>query len=229
MVVGVLRFNSDLYNNTLITGLKELPYSLFMRDFILRARKGPSSPDFSLDELGRAGHMEIVAHCITNALFYSLNIRTGVRVHIVFDGPAAPPKTVRIESDSLGSLGGFDERALGGVIKQALQAGLHLSLEEEVQALDGVYVAKRSFESLVRDFSARGAFYTMQKRGSDIRDLEFAEDAAFVFSDHLSMPKKADRFLIRLGVQSLSVGPKMLFASQCITLVHNELDRQGLA
>ena len=55
--------------------------------------------------------MEIVAHCITNALFYSLNIRTGVRVHIVFDGPAAPPKTVRIESDSLGSLGGFDERA----------------------------------------------------------------------------------------------------------------------
>jgi tRNA (pseudouridine54-N1)-methyltransferase len=102
-------------------------------------------------------------------------------------------------------------------------------LEEEVQALDGVYVAKRSFESLVRDFSVRGAFYTMQKRGSDIRDLEFAEDAAFVFSDHLSMPKKADRFLIRLGAQPLSVGPKMLFASQCITLVHNELDRQGLA
>jgi len=98
-----------------------------------------------------------------------------------------------------------------------------------VQALDGVYVGKRSFESLVRDFSVRGAFYTMQKRGSDIRDLEFAEDAAFVFSDHLSMPKKADRFLIRLGAQPLSVGPKMLFASQCITLVHNELDRQGLA
>lgn len=200
-----------------------------MRDFILRARKGPSSPDFPLDDLRRAGHMEIVAHCIANALFYSLNMRTGVRVHIVFDGPAAPPKTVRIESDGLGSLGGFDERALAMVIQAALKAGLHLALEEEVQAQEGVYIAKRSFESLVRGFSERGAFYTLQKRGADIRSLEFPEDAAFVFSDHLSMPKKADRFLIRLGAQPLSVGPKMLFASQCITLVHNELDRQGLA
>ena len=199
-----------------------------MRDFILRARKGPSSPDFPLEDLGRAGHMEIVAHCITNALFYSLKIRAGVRVHIVFDGPAAPPKTVRIESDGLGSLGGFDERALAGVIQTALKAGLHLGLEEETQALEGVYVAKRSFESLVRDFSARGTFYTLHKRGADIRSLEFAEDAAFVFSDHLSMPKKADRFLVRLGAQPLSVGPKMLFASQCIALLHNELDRQGL-
>ena len=92
-----------------------------MRDFILRARKGPSTPDFSLADLGSVGHLEIVAHCIANALFYSLNIRPGVRVHIVFDGPAAPPKTVRIESDGLGSLGGFDERSLAAVIQQALK------------------------------------------------------------------------------------------------------------
>ena len=199
-----------------------------MRDFILRARKGPSTPDFSLADLGSVGHLEIVAHCIANALFYSLNIRSGVRVHVVFDGPAAPPKTVRIESDGLGSLGGFDERALAAVIQQALKAGLHLGLEEEIQALEGVFVAKRSFESLVREFSVKNTLYTLQRRGADIRSHEFAEDAAFVFSDHLAMPKKADRFLVRLGAQSLSVGPKMLFASQCITLVHNELDRQGL-
>ena len=68
----------------------------------------------------------------------------------------------------------------------------------------------------------------MQKRGTDIRDVEFPADAAFVFSDHLGMPKKADRFLARLGAEPLSVGPKMLFASQCIALVHNELDRRGL-
>lgn len=200
-----------------------------MRDFILRARKGPSTPDFSLDDLGRAGHMEIVAHCITNALFYSLNIRSGVRVHIVFDGPAAPPKTVRLESDGLGSLGGFDERAIATVVQVALKAGLRLGLEEEVQAMEGVFVAKRSFESLVRQFSASGPLYALQRRGADIRSIEFAADAAFAFSDHLSMHKKLDRFLVRLGAQPLSVGPKMLFASQCIALVHNELDRHGLA
>ena len=49
-----------------------------------------------------------------------------------------------------------------------------------------------------------------------------------VFTDHLTMPKKTDRFLSRLGAKPISVGPKMLLATQCIVLVHNELDRQGI-
>ncbi|MYK52327.1 MAG: tRNA (pseudouridine(54)-N(1))-methyltransferase TrmY, partial [Gemmatimonadetes bacterium] len=40
-----------------------------MRNFILRARKGPTTPDFSLDDLSRVGRLEIVAHCLANALF----------------------------------------------------------------------------------------------------------------------------------------------------------------
>ncbi len=198
-----------------------------MRDFILRARKGPSTPDFSSDDLPGAGHLEIVCHCIANALFYSLQLRDGVRVHIALDGPAAPPKIVRIESDGLGSLDGFDERALASVLSRALADGRGLDLDEEVQSKPGVFVAKRSFESLVRQQSEFGDVYLLQKRGTDVREVAFAERSTFVFSDHLSMPKKADKFLLRLGARLLSVGPKMLFASQCITLVHNELDRQN--
>jgi tRNA (pseudouridine54-N1)-methyltransferase len=80
----------------------------------------------------------------------------------------------------------------------------------------------------VRHKSETGGLYHLQRRAQDIRETTFGPDATFVFSDHLSMPKKADKFLQRLGAQALSVGPKMLFASQCIALVHNELDRQGL-
>jgi len=198
-----------------------------MRDFILRARKGPSTPDFSSDDLPSAGHLEIVCHCIANALFYSLQLRDDVRVHIALDGPAAPPKVVRIESEGLGSLDGFDERALAAVLSRALADGRGLDLDEEVQSRPGVFIAKRSFESLVRQQSESGDVYLLQKRGTDVREVAFAERSTFVFSDHLSMPKKADRFLLRLGARALSVGPKMLFASQCITLVHNELDRQN--
>ena len=198
-----------------------------MRDFILRARKGPSTPDFSSDDLPSAGHLEIVCHCIANALFYSLQLRDDVRVHIALDGPAAPPKVVRIESEGLGSLDGFDERALAAVLSRALTDGRGLDLDEEVQSKPGVFVAKRSFESLVRQQSESGDVYLLQKRGTDVREVAFSERSTFVFSDHLSMPKKADRFLLRLGARALSVGPKMLFASQCITLVHNELDRQN--
>ena len=199
-----------------------------MREFILRARKGPSTPDFSLDDLSRAGHLEIVAHCVVNALFYAGQIRPGTAVHVVLDGPAAPPKTIRFESDTLGSVGGFDERTWCGLVQRALKAGRRLALNQEVQVDGGVFVAKKSFEQLVREKGAAAPLYYLQRRGADIRSVSFALPSTFVFTDHLSMPKKTDRYLDRLGARPISVGPRMLFASQCIVLVHNELDRRGV-
>ena len=113
-------------------------------------------------------------------------------------------------------------------MQRALQVGRALQLGEELQVDSGVYIAKRSFEQLVREKSATGPLYYLQPRGEDIRSREFSLPAAFVFSDHLSMPKKTDKYLARLGACPVSVGPRRLFASQCIVLVHNELDRQRL-
>ena len=200
-----------------------------MRDFILRARKAPSTPDFSLGDIGRSGFLEIVAHCICNALFYARQIRPQTCVHLVLEGPAAPPKIVRLESDSLCSIGGYDERSIWSLLRRALEEGRRLALEQEVQVDDGLYVAKRSFEKLVRHKCEVGPLYYLQPRGNDIRQTQFELPTTFVFTDHLSMPKKSDRFLERLGARPVSVGPKVLFASQCVVLVHNELDRQGLA
>jgi len=200
-----------------------------MREFILRARKGPSTPDFSLDEMGRGRYLEIVAHCVVNALFYSQRIRSQVSLQIVLDGPAAPPKTVRLESDRLGSLDGLDERSRWQVLQKALAAGRNLALGGEMETAAGVFVAKRSFEQLVRARSAAGPLYYLRPDGADIRSLSFVPPVRFVFTDHLAMPRKTDRFLDRLGARPVSLGPKMLFASQCIALVHNELDRQGLS
>ncbi|MBM3279192.1 MAG: tRNA (pseudouridine(54)-N(1))-methyltransferase TrmY [Candidatus Handelsmanbacteria bacterium] len=198
------------------------------RVFILRARKAPTSPAFSLDDLARAGHLEIAAHCVANALFISGQIRPAIALHLVLEGAPDPPRTLRLESDTLGSLGGFDERSICQLVQRALGAGRHLKLGEELRVNGGVYVAKRSFEQLVREQSAALPLYHLQPRGEDIRATRFSLPAAFVFSDHLSMPKKADKYLVRLGARPLSVGPRRLFASQCIALVHNELDRQRL-
>jgi len=197
-----------------------------MREFILRARKGPTSPDFTLDDLTRVGRMEIVAHCLATALFTAGQIRPDTTIHIVLDGPSSPPKSVRFDSNTLAFLGGFDERTLCGTVRSALEVGQDLSLGEEAPVMDGVYVAKRGFEHLVKARAGRGSMYTLQRRGTDIRSVDFSPDPTFVFSDHLSMPKKTDRYLQRLGATPISVGPRMLFASQCIVLVHNELDRK---
>lgn len=198
-----------------------------MREFILRARKGPSTADFSLQAANRAGYLEIVAHCIVNALFYARQIRPEIAIHIVLDGPAAPPKTVRLESDTLCSIGGYDEHSVLRLLQRALEEGRRLALDQEIQVDGGLFVAKRSFEQLVREKCAAGPLFYLQRKGTDIRSARLSLPASFVFTDHLSMPRKTDRFLERLGARPLGVGPRMLFASQCIVLVHNELDRQG--
>ena len=198
-----------------------------MREFILRARKGPTTPEFSLDAQDRPGFLEIVAHAVVNALFTAGKIRTATVMQIVLEGPSAPPKTVRFESDDLCSLGGYDEASILGVLQRALRAGRGLRLEEEVEVDDGLFVAKRSFEKLVKDRSASDSLYYLQPSGEDLREATLSPPASFLLTDHLSMPKKSDRFLERLGARPLSVGPKTLFASQCLVLVHNELDRRG--
>ena len=173
--------------------------------------------------------MEIVAHCVANALFYSKQIRSRTVIHIVLDGPGDPPKTLRFESETLGTLEGSDERGICSVIKTLLGEGQGLSLGQEKEVDHGLFVSKKGFEPLVKEKCACSVPYLLKPDGTDIRTISFDAHPIFVFSDHLAMPKKSDKYLQRLGLQSMSVGPKTLFASQCIVLVHNELDRQGVA
>ena len=197
-----------------------------MAEFILRSRKGRSTADCSLDELAAKGHFEILAACIVNALFYSGNIRPLTAMHIVFEGPSAPPKTVRFESDRLCSLDGHTERSIGAVLQRALKAGHRLGLGEELAVDEGLFVAKASFERLVKEKCQKGSCFYLNRRGSDIRSTPLDPAAAFVFSDHMSMPRKSEKHLERLGASALSLGPRTLFASQCIAVVQNELDRR---
>ena len=50
------------------------------------------------------------------------------------------------------------------------------------------------------------------------------ENPCFLLTDHLPMPRKSFNSLERLGAKKISLGPRMLFASQCVTLIQHELD-----
>ena len=196
-----------------------------MREFILRARKAPTAATFSLDNLPGAGHMEVVASCVSNAIFFSNHIREATTINIVMEGGPEPPKNLRIDSSILGSLDGFDERSIAKMIKHALEVGRGLALREERPVDGGITIAKTAFEHLVQERPPENLFY-LSRKGTDIRDIALPADPTFVFSDFLSMPKKSEKYLDRLGATPVSLGPRMLFASHCIILVHNELDRR---
>lgn len=83
-----------------------------------------------------------------------------------------------------------------------------------------------SFEALLGELAEHHSLYMMDKKGDSIRDIKIGPNPCFILTDHIPMPKKSGNSMKRLGVEKISLGPKMLFASQCVTLIHNEIDHQ---
>ena len=89
-----------------------------MRAFILYARKATISPQSSLNDLaGSAGRLDILARCVTQALWLSHKLRQNVAFYAVLEGIFDPPKTIGFFSDTIKRLSP-DERNVSSWIKR---------------------------------------------------------------------------------------------------------------
>lgn len=198
-----------------------------MRVFVLRARKGPTAAERIPESFGSPNHFEVICHSLANALFVSQGIRDDVVFHLVLEGGAEAPKIVTFLGGELYYLGGFDEKTMAAAVSRALDASRGLAMGSSRNVAEGLLVKRQSFERLVRELSGSYPTYLLTEDGEDIRSVELEEEGCFLFTDHIPMQKKTLNLLTRLGVRHLSLGPRMLFASHCMVLVHNELDRTG--
>lgn len=202
---------------------------LSLPEFIVRARKAPVDPDRFLAAVGGEGRVEYLAHMIVNALLVSKGHREDTRLTLVLEDSKDYSRALTFDGASLGSLSGTNEQAM----LQACAGALHESKgmgKEEVRTVDrGIVVETVSFEHLVKQKVTNSRVYMMDRKGADIREALFDEDPVFLLTDHIPMPKKTFNSLARLGVTKVSLGPVVLHASQCISVIHNELDRLGLS
>lgn len=198
-----------------------------MRTFVLRARAAPTDSRQLLAAVGQEAHPEILAHALMNAMFVAQSHRADVVVYLVLESTRDYSRTIRFEADAMRDIGGFDEAALLGKIARALDASNGMGKEEARPVEPGVSVRTISFERLVQELAADHELFVMDRKGRDIREQAFAGNPCFLLTDHLPMPKNSLRGLQRLGAQKLALGPKMLFASQCVVLIQHELDRRG--
>ena len=193
-----------------------------MREFILLSLKGPTSEPFKLSNRTETG---LVCRTVANSLWVSKGIRRDTIVHVVLNGGPIPPRIVTFVSNELPEKIPFDEVGLADLFSKTLKEGRGLALGESREVMLGVSVAKKSFEELVKERSAIAPLYYLHEKGEDVRTLEFAEHAIFVFGDLFGIPKNTEKLLSRLAAGRIKLGPYMLFASHCPILVHNELDR----
>jgi len=67
-------------------------------------------------------------------------------------------------------------------------------------------------------------FYLLHEKGRAISDVEFEPDAVFILGDHLGLPRNEEKFVERFAHEKVSLGTTSYLASQCITVLHYELD-----
>ena len=196
-----------------------------MRTFVLRARAAPTDSQKLLTSVGKDAHTEILAHTLMNAMFVAQSHRAGVVAYLVLESTQDYSRTLRFEVSAMRDIGGFDERALLGKIAKALDASRGMGKEEERPVESGVSVRTVSFERLVQELAADHQLYVMDRKGTPIRQEVFTDNPCFLLTDHIPMPKKTFNSLERLGAKKLALGTKMLFASQCVVLIHHALDQ----
>jgi tRNA (pseudouridine54-N1)-methyltransferase len=197
-----------------------------MRTFVLRARAAATDSQKLLASIGKEAHAEILAHTLMNAIFVAQSHRADVRVYLVLESTQDFSRTICFDVNAMHEIGGFDERALLGKIAKALDVSRGMGKEETRPVESGVTVRTLSFERLVQELAVDHQLFVMDRKGTSIREQAFQGNPCFLLTDHIPMPKNTFHTLERLGTKKLTLGAKMLFASQCVVLIHHELDQR---
>lgn len=196
-----------------------------MRTFILRARKVSTRWERIQSAIGGKEHIEVIAHAVMNAFFISNSFRTDVEFYIVLDSSEDFPRTIQLIAEDGLSIAGFHEAAILDLIKHALKNSSDLQKDETRTIAPGIKIHGFGFEKLTKTLLETRPVFLLDRKGDDIKMIAWPENPVFILSDHLPMPKNSVSGLKRKGLKTLSLGKKMLFASQCVVLLHYELDR----
>ncbi len=197
-----------------------------MREFIYFSKDARTTGNFDLNELMKAGRMDIACHVVIAALFLSHEMRRDVKLHLAFNGQPDPPKHLEM---FLGKEQGDKENVeiskkdVANLIKKMLykhRAG------ERTEVWNGFFIEKKSLFNVIENMKKDGKeVYLLDRKGEDIRSMNIAKDCVFLVGDHDGLPKKELKRL-KERCKAVSIGKKTYFASQVVVIVNNELDRR---
>ena len=181
-----------------------------MREFILYSRRGKTDGNFT--SLKEAGRLDVVYQCLLLGLFTSGAIRRNVIFHVVLGGPPNPPSLLTVDGRVLRNVR-TDERTWERILRKVLDGGNH----------EGITLRKMSLQELVKN---RQNVFVLEEKGEDISNIEFGEDPVFVLGDHIGLPRKDEKFVLRHG-RKISLGKKPYLAATCVDIINYLADLQN--
>ncbi len=197
------------------------------RRFLVVAHRVPVDGNFTLNDLaGSGGRFDELARIISSVFIVSNGIRrdSEVTFHLVSD--PRHPRRVRLVGSRLKYLNP-DERSTAALVKNGLGRGWDRP-DVEMETTPGIFVGPLPDpEGALREFAGRPGAVWLHESGAPLRGAELPEDPEFLLSDPYDLVPSEEGCLRDAGVRRISVGPRSLPSSQCVTLVHNELDLRG--
>jgi len=193
-----------------------------MRHFVYFSKSARTSGNFDLNNLMKAGRMDIALHVVIASFFLSHDIRKDVKLHLVFAG--APDPTKHIEIQVTPGLE-ISKKDVGNLIKKILYK---YGPGKKTEVLQGCFIEKKPLFKVVEDLQEEGnEVFILDKKGEDIRDIDIPKNCAFILGDQDGFPQKELKRLKKMTTP-VNIGPKVYFASQTVAIVNNELDRRGI-
>ncbi|MEK6906883.1 MAG: hypothetical protein AABW81_04655 [Nanoarchaeota archaeon] len=191
-----------------------------MRHFVYFSKSAVTTGNFQ--DLMKAGRMDIAIHVVIATFFLSHDFRKDTKLHLVFYGMPDPPKHIEIQvTDDLS----ISKKDVGSLIKKLLYK---YKEGKKTEVFPGCFVEKKSLIKVIEELIDEGKeVFILDKKGEDIRKAEIKDNCVFILGDHDGLPKKEIKRLKSIS-KSVSIGPKIYFASQTVAIVNNELDRRGI-
>ena len=191
-----------------------------MREFIYYSKSAVTAGNLIKDDLKKAGRLDIACNVIISVFFISNKMRDDVRLHLIFDGGPNNPRHIVMDSNPDMPI---SKKNVAGLIKKLL----YKAKDEEGlrEVVPGASIEKKSFEGVVKGLDKEGKdVHLLSGRGKDVRELKLAGNEVFIIGDQDGFPSDKKKFLKK--IDKVSVGPLTLFASQVVTIIHNEIDRK---
>lgn len=173
------------------------------------------------DAPGAGGRWDLLARCVTASLLVSHGIRKDAEIQLVL---ARGPRVVRAWGEAIRRLNP-DERSTLALLSKALEAtdvGLH-----ETSTMPGLATSRRDLERVLVDCARDGPIVWLREDATTPLDAWKPETATttFILSDHQDPTQAEASILERFATHRLNLGPVALQADQCVTIIHNRLDR----
>ncbi|GAI74694.1 unnamed protein product, partial [marine sediment metagenome] len=146
-----------------------------MRHFIYFSKNARTSGNFDLNNLMKAGRMDIAIHSLIQGIFLSRSVREDVKFHFIFYGMPDPPKHIEIQVKDQSEI---SKKDIGNLIKKILYK---CKEGKKTEVLPGCFVEKKSFLKVVEELEQeRNQIFILEKRGEDIRNAKINKNCVFI-------------------------------------------------